>query len=380
MSKLSLLIFTKRLLHNSPRIIREIDALKNTYNVYAIGESKPTDNSVKYENIYNQRTFFDILLNKINFSLKKLSGNSLFTPRFSKIEKFVVEHNISLLIIHEPVFLPLAVKLKAKYGIKIVFNAHEYHPLEFEDQPGWLDSVGIFYDALYRKHLSQLDLFVNVCQGISEKCFKEYSVSSIVIPNAAFYSNIPIYNASYEKIKMIYHGAILESRKIEEMIEVARILGPDYEFDIMGTSTDFNSEYYNKLQKIIIGIPNVSFIEPVKFQNIIPTINNYDIGIYILNPNGFNNENALPNKLFEYMQAKLAIAISPSIEMRRLVEKYKLGVVADDFSPESLAKKIRRLTKQNILEFKNNSELASKIENAEKYKEYYLSQISALLK
>jgi signal recognition particle subunit SEC65 len=223
-------------------------------------------------------------------------------------------------------------------------------------------------------------LFVNVCQGISEKCLKEYGVPSIVIPNAAFYNDIPLSHNSGKKTRMIYHGAVLESRKIEEMIEVARELGLDYELDIMGTSTDFNVDYFKKLQKIIEDIPNVRFKEPVKFQNIITTINSYDFGIYILKPNGFNNEYALPNKLFEYMQAKLAIAISPSVEMKRLVEKYNLGVVADDFSPKNLAKKIKSLSMQNILEFKKNSEFASKIENAEKYKEYYLSHISELLR
>ncbi len=380
MQRKNILIFSKRLLHNSPRIIKEIDALKKSYKVYAIGESKPADDTIGYENIYNQRTIFDIIINKITFFLQKIFGVKHTTPRFSKVEKFIIKHNISLLIIHEPDFLSFAIKLKERYGIKIVFNAHEYHPLEFEDQPGWMETVGLFYNNLYRKYLSKLDLFVNVCQGISEKCIKEFNVPSIVIPNAAFYSDIPINESSSEKIKMIYHGAILESRKIDEMIKVARILGSGYEFDIMGTSIDFNSEYYNKLQKIIESIPNVRFKEQVKFQNIISTINNYDIGIYILNPNGFNNEYALPNKLFEYMQAKLAIAISPSIEMKSLVEKYNLGVVADDFSPENLAKKIRSLTRKNILQFKKNSENASKIENAEKYKEYYLSEITALLK
>lgn len=380
MQRKNILIFSKRLLHNSPRIIREIDALKKSYNVYAIGESKPADDTIRYENIYNQRTIFDIIINKIIFFLQKIVGVKHIAPRFSKVEKFIIEHDISLLIIHEPDFLSFAVKLKERYRIKIVFNAHEYHPLEFEDQPGWMETTGLFYNNLYRKYLSKLDLFVNVCQGISEKCLIEYNVPSIVIPNAAFYSDIPINISSSEKIRMIYHGAILESRKIEEMIDVAKILGSSYEFDIMGTSIDFNDVYYEKLQKIIESIPNVAFKEPVKFQNIISTINDYDIGIYILNPNGFNNENALPNKLFEYMQAKLAIAISPSIEMKRLVERYNLGVVADDFSSENLAKKIRNLTRQNILEFKKNSEFASKIENAEKYKEYYLSQINTLLK
>jgi glycosyltransferase involved in cell wall biosynthesis len=379
MQRKSVLIFSKKTLDNSPRIIREIGALKYNYKVYAIGGSKPIDESISYENIYLQRTFLDIILNKINYLLQKLLGGKLVIPKYSKVDGFVQNHNISLLIIHEPDFLPLAISLKKKYGLKIVFNAHEYYPLEFEDDIKWLKTNGVIYNRLYQKYLSQLDLFVNVCQGIYEKCLKEYNVSSIVIPNAAFYSDIPIYNNSDEKIRMIYHGAILESRKIEEMIEVVKMLGVGYELDIMGTSLDFNHKYYKKLQKIIEDIPNVKFKESVKFQNIITTINRYDIGIYILKPNGFNNEYALPNKLFEYMQAKLAIAISPSIEMKRLVNDYNLGIVADNFTNESLANKIKCLTKQNILDFKKNSEIASRYENAEKYNDFFLSHIKKLI-
>ena len=274
--------------------------------------------------------------------------------------------------------MSLAVRLKKKYNLKIVFNAHEYHPLEFEDQPGWLESTGLVYDKLYRNYLSKLDLMINVCDGIAEKCLKEYNVKSIVIPNAAFFSKIQIFESASDKIKIIYHGAILESRKIEDMIKVAELLGENYIFDIMGTSTDFNKEYFQILSERIVNSPNVSFKKPVQFDEIISAINQYDLGIYILRPNGFNNEYALPNKIFEYMQAKLAIAISPSREMRSIVEKYNLGVVADNFSPESLAEKIKELSKQDIFKFKQNSVTASKIENAEKYKEYYLSCIKAL--
>jgi hypothetical protein len=170
MQKKNILIFSKKTLHNSPRIIREIDALKTRYNVFVIGESKPDDIEIKYEYLYNLRTIFDVIINKINFSLHKFSGQKLIIPRFSKIEEFLINNKISMLIIHEPIFLPIATMLKVKYGIRIVFNAHEYYPLEFEDQPGWLNSVGVVYDRLYRKYLCQLDLFVNVCQGISEKC------------------------------------------------------------------------------------------------------------------------------------------------------------------------------------------------------------------
>jgi hypothetical protein len=204
-SKKHILIFSKRTLHNAPRVIREIEVLKNHFNVFAIGETHPTDGTVIHENIYTQRLFFDIVYNRIKGILFRLNIVKHYISRFSRIDQFIIKNKISIIIIHEPIFLPLAVRLKKKYNIKIVFNAHEYHPLEFEDQLGWLESTGSVYDKLYKKYLSKLDLMINVCDGIAEKCLKEYNVKSIVIPNAAFFSKIPIFESTGDKIKIIYH-------------------------------------------------------------------------------------------------------------------------------------------------------------------------------
>ena len=86
--------------------------------------------------------------------------------------------------------------------------------------------------------------------------------------------------------------------------------------------------------------------------DIIHTINEYDIGLYLLNPSGFNNEMALPNKLFEFIHARLAVAIWPSPEMARVVKEYDLGVVSDEFSIPSMAKHLNALGVENITHFK----------------------------
>lgn len=376
----NILIFSLRTMHNAPRVIREIDALNENYHIHTIGQTQASFTHLPYCNIYELRTFFDKILNAINYRLFKLKLKSHFVPSFRKIHRYVAANNIGLLIIHEPEFLHLAVSLKRKLDIKIVFNAHEFHPLEFEDQKEWLKTQGKYYDKLYSCYLSELDLLINVSDGIAEKCLRKYKVRSIVIPNVALYSDIGISeNANESKIKLVYHGAILPGREIDEMINMMKILGEGYVLYIIGASTDYNREYFTKLQKLATNFTNVRFEKPVSFQEIIPTINKYDIGIYILKPNGFNNKYALPNKLFEYLQAKLAIAISPSIEMKKIVEKYNIGVVAEDFTAEGLAKKIKRLTKQDIINYKNNAVKVSKLENAEKYKAFYLSEIQTLL-
>lgn len=376
----SILIFSAKPFHNAPRILREIEALKNNYTIHCIGQSKPGVTNVYFENIYAQRTLLDRCINYINYMLYVLKIKKNYTPRFSKIIGYVVQHNIKVILIHEPVFLPLALYLKQITSVKIVFNAHEYHPLEFEDVPNWLANTGKNYYTLYKKYLRKVDLLINVCDGISQKCIDEFGVKSIVIPNAAPYNAIPLRNNQTEsKIHLIHHGVILPSRKIENMIEVAKLLGNNYTLTIMAVVNKENEAYFEQLKQLSNSVKNVKFIPPVNFNEIVATINQYDIGIFILNPVNFNYKYSLPNKFFEYIQAKLAIAIAPSIEMKAIVEKYNLGVVADDFNAESLAQKIKELSKQDILNYKRNATIAAHIENANKYNEIYLNNVKQLL-
>jgi hypothetical protein len=97
---------------------------------------------------------------------------------------------------------------------------------------------------------------------------------------------------------------------------------------------------------------NINFIEPVNINDIPKHTNQYDIGVFLLPPTNFNYTYALPNKFFEFIQARLAIAIGPSPEMAAVVKTYDLGAVSEDFTAESLAKKIKDLSVEKIMYYK----------------------------
>ena len=67
----------------------------------------------------------------------------------------------------------------------------------------------------------------------------------------------------------------------------------------------------------------------------------------------------MPNKFFEFIQARLVVAISPSSEMEFYTKKYNLGVVADNFTPQSMAEKLNKLTISEIEQFKKNVDAAA---------------------
>ena len=64
--------------------------------------------------------------------------------------------------------------------------------------------------------------------------------------------------------------------------------------------------------------------------------------------------------------------------MKKVVEKYQLGVVADDFTPQNLASKIAQLTREDIYRFKQNAVKASAQESAEHYSQAYLQAVKQL--
>ncbi|MBK7763348.1 MAG: glycosyltransferase [Bacteroidetes bacterium] len=371
-------IIANRSFHNGPRMIREIKALKDDFEITTMGLSAPSDSSIPFYNITNFITTPNKAINKIGRILhyKKISKG--IGEWFPKIAKFIRDQKFDAVIIHDINFLPTVARLKSKMPIKVIYNAHEYHPLEFEEKPNWVNTHGRYYYALYQKYIHQVDLFINVCNGIANKCKEEFNIESLVIPNAASFINLPVRENAGNMIKMIYHGGIMQSRRIEDIIDIARILGKGYSLDIVAMPSKFEMTYYEEIKKRIAQCDNVFLKDPVNFSEIIPLISQYDLGLYLLQPANFNNLYALPNKIFEFIQARLAIAISPSPEMKRLVEKYDLGIVADDFTPANLASKIKVMTRTELHTFKMNANKAASIEHAEHYEKLYLLHMKAL--
>ena len=108
-------------------------------------------------------------------------------------------------------------------------------------------------------------------------------------------------------------------------------------------------------------------------------MNNYDIGFFSLTPKLENYRYALPNKLFEFIQARLAIAIWPSVEMKKIVDKYDLGLVSKDYDVEELANMLNALTVSDIDNFKLNSHKAAEYLNESHSKDKIRSGVCSCL-
>jgi hypothetical protein len=88
---------------------------------------------------------------------------------------------------------------------------------------------------------------------------------------------------------------------------------------------------------------------------------------------------ALPNKLFEFIQARLAVATWPSPEMAKIVRNYGCGLVSDDYSVSSMAKCLNQLSSEDVMLFKEASNKAAATLCAEINMEKFNQLVNSLL-
>ena len=272
----------------------------------------------------------------------------------SNLKKLKTIHNgFNLILANDIETWPIGVALK-KYRpqSKLVFDAHEYYAKHFSDVWKWNWFHKRYLNYLCETCIPVADRFITVCDGISREYKKYYRVNSILIFNTPNHEPELTPSQKKKKIQIIHHGISNRSRKIEKMIYLMDHLDSRFELKLMLVPSD--PVYFSELKELAKG-KAVEFLDPVPTEEISSFINRFDIGLFILEPVNFNYANALPNKFFEFIQARLAIAIGPSPEMKKIVEVEHNGIVTLTFEEDEMAQSLNALSRNEIQLMKENS-------------------------
>ncbi|MFQ4139210.1 glycosyltransferase [Nodosilinea sp. PGN35] len=260
-----------------------------------------------------------------------------------------------LIVVENIELLPLA--LRRRKNAKVIFDAREYYPLEFGNDLKFKLINAPLMRFLCDRYLKACDQIITVSLGLSQKYTREFGVHPVLImstPRAIDLAPSPVLEQS---IRLVHHGAANPDRCLENMIDTMEQLDDRFSLDLYLTG---NSKYINHLKRLASQNPRITFCEPVKFKDIVTMLNAYDIGLYLLEPTNFNTTHSLPNKFFEFIQARLMLAIGPSPAMANLVAHYGCGIVTRDFMPTSMAKLVNALTAADVSSYKLRSDIAAK--------------------
>jgi hypothetical protein len=284
-----------------------------------------------------------------------------------------ISPKIDAIVANDIALLPVALRL----DVPVVFDAHEYAPEEFAERLWWRTLIRPYVRWLSRGCLPRVAGMMTVGEGIAAAYERDVGVRAVVVTNAPPFADLGPREVS-RPVRLLHHGLAQRGRGLEEMVEMAELLDERFTFDFV--LVEASRGFRDELIRRAAGNPRIRFLPPVPMRELPRFANGYDVGVFLLPPNNLNRRFALPNKLFEFVQGRLAVAVGPSPEMAAVVRRYGCGVVAADFRPASLASVLNGLDDAAIMAFKRASDRAASELCAERNVERILNVVDVAVK
>jgi glycosyltransferase involved in cell wall biosynthesis len=284
---------------------------------------------------YNFRLFFYLLLSKADI----LVSNDLDT--------LLANYSVS--------------KLK---NIKLVYDSHEY----FTEVPELVSRplVRSVWLNIERRIFPMLKHVYTVNNSIASVYTNKYKVDVKVVRNLPFRIQAGINPVSRRdfgipedaKVFLFQGAGINIDRGAEESIEsIANVPGAVLLF--IGGGDVIDQLKQKVVEKNLTG--KVFFIPRQPLNELIKFTMMADFGLTLDKDTNLNYRFSLPNKLFDYIQAKLPVLATDLPEIRRVIEKYDIGMLTASCEPPILAEKMRKMVadKDHFVQWKKNLNIAA---------------------
>ena len=339
------------------RVHRQIRFLSERYRIIASGWKDPCVENVDFIPLPKVTPAHMIALSPL-LLLRQFERYYWRQAAIVECLKRLSRIRVHLILANDIETLPLALKLAQ--GAKVILDAHEYAPGQVEDMWFWRLFFQKYKTYLCTAYIPKVDGMMTVSQGLAEMYERDTGVRPIVVTNAPDFEQIePHWLDDRESpIRLVHHGKVSPSRRTENLIRMMELLDDRFRLDLI--LMEAWPGYIKRLQQLARRNERIRFLPPVSMKRVSQHLNQYDIGVHFLKPVNFNFLHSLPNKLFEFVQARLAVAIGPSPEMVRIVKHFDLGVVAQDFSPEAMARCLIALDAERINYYKSQSNRAAR--------------------
>ncbi len=268
---------------------------------------------------------------------------------------------------HDLSALPVTTYIKGLLSVPLIYDSHEIFE-EMRDKTNYEQQV---YRVLQEKLSSTVDGFITINESIGEFLRERYPK----LPNVTIVKNASVYESSILKNQydgrlhhasnfskdrkiILYQGGFGEGRGLEGLVQSSRLFPESWGLVLMGWGPleerlgRIANEINRDLKRVVI-IPGVSQQElPFWTQGaslgVIPYVNNC-----------LNHFYCSPNKLWEYPRSGVPIVASAFPELKKTIEKARMGWLINDFEKEdqlsillrSLNPDDLRLARENAIKF-----------------------------
>jgi glycosyltransferase involved in cell wall biosynthesis len=365
------------------RVLRQIEYLRCDYDLTVIGYGDPPSIAGIDWRLFPPHR--DTLLSKIVRNSLQIVGRAL-PPAYDLLEiaraqywkaRRAIPPDAAAILANDLSALPAAAHAARRTGAKLIFDAHEYSPLEHETRKFKLLETP-YRTYLLRKYAPRADASMTVCAPIAERYAREFGLQPIVVMNAPPYQPVPPHPVQPDRIRLIHHGIYSPDRHPDSMIRAVALADRRFELYFMLIARPDELDGLKRLADDIAP-GRVFFVPPCAPAEIVSRIAEYDLGFCLIAPSSYNNQMSLSNKFFECVMAGLGVVIGQSPAMIDVASRFGFGCIAASFEPRDLAEALNALTTERIETLRANARAAARTLNADAEMGKVTALFSALL-
>lgn len=258
---------------------------------------------------------------------------------------YLMTKEVDLIFSNDLDTLPAAYLVSKLRNKKLIYDSHEL----FTEVPELINRPIVKWvwqkaEDLIIPHLNQS---ITVCQSIADYYNRKYNVDMKVVRNIPVFKNTKQINQlSYPDKKIIlYQGALNVGRGLEWVIEAMPLVN-DGILVIFGEG-DIQAELVKLTKKLGVEqrVIFMGKVETIKLHEYTPSAS---IGLCLLEEKGLSYYYALPNRIFDYIQARVPVLATNFPEIANIVTKYKTGILINQYDPEYLAEVINNMLRSPI--------------------------------
>lgn len=282
---------------------------------------------------------------------------------------FLLFRRARLLVANDLDTLPSVFLVSKLRGLPLVYDTHEL----FTEVPELLDHPckKAVWEQMEKMIFPQLKHIMTVNSSIARIYEEKYGKPLTVVRNIANRLHpVPmernkIPGLNNRKLIVLQGTGINTGRGAEEAVRAMQFLN-DALLLIIGQGNAIPA-----LKKIVREKhldDQVRFIPTLPYEELMGYTAAGDAGLILGRSDYLNFRYSLPNKLFDFIQAGIPVLASDLPEVREIVIKYDIGLIAESLEPQQLAEQLKMMLQDSEAQtrWRANARKAAKVLNWEK--------------
>ncbi|MBT3208433.1 MAG: glycosyltransferase [Bacteroidetes bacterium] len=313
--------------------------VKNNFDVLVVGRKLPNSQELKRQSYETKR--MKLLFTKTAFFYAEYNLRLFFFLIFRKADIFLANDLDTLAANY---FASILKKTK------LVYDSHEY----FTEVPELKNrkSVRKIWLSIEKFIVPKIKHSYTVCQSLAKIFSEKYGINMQIIKNYPICEKTNIQNSNKKidipegKKVVLYQGSLNVDRGLESMIKAMQFIENAVLLIIGDGDISLQLKQLTKNLKLD---EKVKFIGKIPYYHLPAYTKIASIGVSLEENTNLNYQYALPNKIFDYIQAGVPVLASSLAEIDLIYKKYNIGLQIKSHEPEHIAASILKMLDSNDL-------------------------------